>query len=98
MFAAVLILAAVAGASAGSFGAVVAQRGWHGSLRGRSRCDACQRRLRWFELVPLLSYPALRGRCRRCHARIGPGLYALEWGGAAVGVAAAAAALMLSGR
>lgn len=39
---------------------------------GRSRCDGCNRPLRWFELVPLASYGVLRGRCSRCGARIDP--------------------------
>jgi leader peptidase (prepilin peptidase)/N-methyltransferase len=37
---------------------------------GRSRCDACSRPLRWFELVPVVSWVVLRGRCRTCRARI----------------------------
>ncbi|MEK7512961.1 MAG: prepilin peptidase [Patescibacteria group bacterium] len=39
-------------------------------LRGRSRCPSCGTTLRWFELIPLLSFLALRGRCRSCGARI----------------------------
>jgi leader peptidase (prepilin peptidase)/N-methyltransferase len=35
-----------------------------------SHCDACQRRLGIFDLVPVLSYLILRGRCRHCGARI----------------------------
>ena len=35
-------------------------------LRPESHCDACGRRLRWFELVPVASILALRGRCRTC--------------------------------
>jgi leader peptidase (prepilin peptidase)/N-methyltransferase len=35
-----------------------------------SHCDACQRRLSALDLVPLLSYLWLRGRCRYCGARI----------------------------
>jgi leader peptidase (prepilin peptidase) / N-methyltransferase len=35
-----------------------------------SHCDACGRHLNVFELVPVLSYLALRGRCRICGARI----------------------------
>jgi leader peptidase (prepilin peptidase)/N-methyltransferase len=37
-----------------------------------SHCDACQRRLSLVDLVPLLSYLWLRGRCRYCGARIPP--------------------------
>jgi len=38
--------------------------------RGRSRCTACGRTVRWFENVPLLSYAALGGRCAGCKQRI----------------------------
>ncbi len=37
----------------------------------RSECETCGRRLGPLELVPLLSYVALRGRCRTCRAPIG---------------------------
>ncbi|MDH0304701.1 MULTISPECIES: A24 family peptidase [unclassified Pseudomonas] len=35
-----------------------------------SRCPHCQRRIRAWENIPLLSYLALRGRCSGCKARI----------------------------
>jgi prepilin signal peptidase PulO-like enzyme (type II secretory pathway) len=41
------------------------------ALTGRSHCDACGRALGAGELVPLLSYVALRGRCAGCRAPIG---------------------------
>lgn len=31
-----------------------------------SRCPGCGHELRWFENVPLISYAALKGRCRNC--------------------------------
>lgn len=37
-----------------------------------SRCPACGEPVRWFDNVPLLSYLALRGRCRTCLAAITP--------------------------
>ncbi len=40
------------------------------SIRGRSKCVACQNTLRWFELVPLFSYVAFCGKCRSCRAGI----------------------------
>ncbi len=39
-------------------------------LRGRSHCPHCQRTLRWFELVPVLSFIFLRARCRTCRGKI----------------------------
>lgn len=38
----------------------------------RSSCPACERVLDWWELVPVLSYIALGGRCKTCRARISP--------------------------
>ncbi len=35
-----------------------------------SHCDACQQRLKTWDLVPLFSYLWLRGRCRYCGAHI----------------------------
>jgi leader peptidase (prepilin peptidase)/N-methyltransferase len=40
------------------------------SLMGSSHCLSCGNPLRAYELVPLFSYLALRGRCRKCHSHI----------------------------
>jgi len=40
------------------------------TLGGRSACPKCENKLNWFELVPLLSFIFLRGRCRNCKASI----------------------------
>jgi leader peptidase (prepilin peptidase)/N-methyltransferase len=81
--------AALIGATLGSFAGVVASRGFRESLSGRSHCDSCGRTLVWYELIPLVSYPALRGRCRSCHAGVGISVYLWEVGGALVAVAVA---------
>ncbi|HVY35831.1 MAG TPA: prepilin peptidase [Candidatus Paceibacterota bacterium] len=39
-------------------------------VKGKSICPRCGRKLRWFELVPVVSFLALRGRCRTCHEHI----------------------------
>ena len=36
----------------------------------RSKCPACGRVLKLFDLIPILSYLALKGRCRYCGAKI----------------------------
>lgn len=39
-------------------------------ITGRSTCDYCGKTLRWFELIPLISFLVQRGRCRRCHKKL----------------------------
>ena len=36
----------------------------------RSHCMECGYQLKWYDLIPLFSYLFLRGRCRKCGARI----------------------------
>ncbi|OGI66250.1 hypothetical protein A3A95_02065 [Candidatus Nomurabacteria bacterium RIFCSPLOWO2_01_FULL_39_18] len=40
------------------------------SLGGRSACMSCQNKLCWYELIPLLSFVTLRGRCKTCKTKI----------------------------
>ena len=80
-----LVLGALAGATLGSYSGVVSARGWRGSLTGRSTCESCARALRAWELVPVVSWVILRGRCARCEARIPVSLLAREVLGAALG-------------
>jgi len=40
------------------------------SFGGRSGCMTCQNKLCWYELIPLASFFALRGRCRNCKTKI----------------------------
>src|SRR5688500_7441747 len=35
-------------------------------VRGRSMCSPCRHELAWFDLLPLVSWLALKGRCRYC--------------------------------
>jgi leader peptidase (prepilin peptidase)/N-methyltransferase len=44
----------------------------------RSRCPRCQRPIAWYENIPLVSYVALRGRCRGCRQRISAQYPAVE--------------------
>ena len=37
---------------------------------GRSYCPNCGNKLKWFELVPLLSFIWLRGRCHKCKQKL----------------------------
>lgn len=36
-------------------------------LWSRSQCDYCRKTLRWWELIPVVSYVYLGGTCSRCH-------------------------------
>jgi prepilin signal peptidase PulO-like enzyme (type II secretory pathway) len=65
------LLLFVLGACFGSFINVLSDRFITGkTLLGRSICDYCFRQLAWFELVPILSFIWLKGRCRTCHNKI----------------------------
>lgn len=67
------IFAGLLGLAFGSFLNVCASRWPEGesAAKGRSRCRSCGRTLAWWENVPLVSWIALRGRCRTCKAWIG---------------------------
>lgn len=38
--------------------------------RGRSMCPHCQHTLGWYDLLPVVSWALLRGKCRYCHKPI----------------------------
>ncbi len=84
------LFAALCGAAVGSFvgTALVRLPRDRGVLAGRSACDACGTRIAARDLVPLVSWLALRGRCRHCGAAIGGWQFASELGGALTGAAA----------
>jgi len=66
------VYAFIAGACFGSFLNVCIVR-WpleRSVMRPRSRCPQCGNQLAWFENVPMLSWVALRGRCRCCDESI----------------------------
>jgi leader peptidase (prepilin peptidase)/N-methyltransferase len=64
----------------GSFLGVVARRldTERSILWGRSACESCGGTVAAFDLVPLVSFLVLRGRCRWCRARISLGHPAIE--------------------
>lgn len=66
-------LAVVFGLAIGSFLTVVVDRVPRGAsiVEPGSACGSCGRRLGVLDLVPVLSWLALRGRCRTCGVRIG---------------------------
>lgn len=66
------ILLFVLGLALGSFINVLVFRLNTGETiaRGRSRCLSCLEQLRWYDLIPLLSYTIIWGRCRYCKTQL----------------------------
>ncbi len=61
----------ILGTIIGSFLNVVIYRLNSGfGMGGRSQCFSCGKVLRWYELIPILSFLFLRGRCGVCRAKI----------------------------
>ena len=80
----------------GSFLDCIASR--HGSgesfLKGRSHCDSCGHVLAAWEMIPIVSWPLFRGKCRHCGERIP----VISWLAEVFGAAGfAALALVLGG-
>lgn len=68
----VIVFIFLVGLCVGSFLNVLIDRLPKGQnvLMGRSHCDFCKKILRWYELIPLLSFVLQAGRCRRCHQKL----------------------------
>ncbi|MFH1402349.1 MAG: prepilin peptidase [Patescibacteria group bacterium] len=60
----------VFGALIGSFLNVVILRYGKKSLNGRSQCMLCKKQLSWYELIPVLSFLFLKGKCKNCKQKI----------------------------
>lgn len=77
-----IIYAALFGLCFGSFANVLIGRLPKGGsvVSPPSHCDACGRRLEARDLIPVLSWLLLRGRCRFCKERISPRVPAVELG------------------
>ncbi len=72
-FSLLIVFAVIAGLMIGSFLTVVVDRVPQGGsvVAPPSRCGSCGLRLGPLDLVPVLSWAALRGKCRQCGAKIG---------------------------
>lgn len=68
----VFLLAILFGLVVGSFLNVLIDRIPRGEnvIWKPSHCNFCKKSLRWFELVPVLSFLVQGGRCRRCKKRL----------------------------
>ena len=80
------LTALLLGLAVGSFLNVVADRVPRGesAVTPPSHCASCGRVLAPLELIPLVSYVVLRGRCRTCKASIGLRVLLVEIGGAVI--------------
>jgi len=69
-----IAVAGVVGLIVGSYLNVVIHRLPEGisTVTPASRCPACGARIRWYDNLPVVSWLALRGRCRDCGAPISP--------------------------
>ncbi len=67
-----IALATILGLCIGSALNVWLWRSEHHELAGRTRsaCPSCHTTLRWFELIPLVSFIVQHGRCRTCSTAI----------------------------
>ncbi len=66
-----LFLSALFGLIVGSFlNVVILRQGTKENLQGRSHCVQCQYNLRWYDLIPVISWLILRGKCRKCQQKI----------------------------
>lgn len=71
----------ILGASVGSFLSVVIHRiskKKGGIIAGHSNCPHCKKKLRPLDLIPILSYIMLKGKCRYCKKKISSRYLSLE--------------------
>jgi leader peptidase (prepilin peptidase)/N-methyltransferase len=66
----VVLAFGILGLCMGSFLNVVILRRGRRAFSGRSSCMSCAKTLAWYDLVPVVSWVFLRGRCRACGSSI----------------------------
>ncbi len=66
-----IVFAGILGTIVGSFlNVVILRYGTGKSVGGRSGCMSCGQQLRGIDMIPIVSWLALRGRCRKCKCKI----------------------------
>lgn len=67
-----LVIFFVFGSVMGSFYHVIATRltKCESIIKPRSHCDKCKHILKWYELIPILSYIIQGGKCRNCKTKL----------------------------
>jgi len=78
----------ILGAIWGSFVAALCSRWPNGEsvAKGRSRCDQCWRQIAFYDLVPVISFVLLKGKCRACGKKIGAMSLATELSAILIGM------------
>lgn len=68
----ILLFLFLLGSVFGSFVNVLIDRLPRGEslIKGRSHCDSCKKRIKTYDLIPVISYLVLQGKCRHCKAKI----------------------------
>ena len=86
-----LVSLSILGAIWGSFVGALCSR-WpkaESIATGRSHCDQCGNVIAGYDLVPVISYLVLQGRCRNCGQGIGADIIAIELVAASIGAVSA---------
>ncbi len=79
-------LAGLVGLALGSFLNVCVARWPRGRsvVHPRSACPTCSANVRWYDQIPVLNWFLLRGRCRKCDARVSLSYPLVETAGGAI--------------
>lgn len=65
----VFVFLFILGISIGSFlNVLIARLPKNESINGRSHCDNCRKTLSWTDLIPLISFVLLKGKCKYCRS------------------------------
>lgn len=86
-----IVILVLAGLCVGSFCNVLIFRIPKGEefVKTPSHCMACGHQLKWYEMIPVVSYAAQKGKCRACGAKLSPQYPAVELLNGAMWLAAA---------
>jgi leader peptidase (prepilin peptidase) / N-methyltransferase len=81
-----IIYLSIIGACMGSFVGAYVYRLKHNInwVKGRSICEHCKHQLKAKDLIPVISWLQLKGKCRYCHKKVGKAAILLEITGAAL--------------
>lgn len=75
-----IVIIALLGPALGSFFSVIVMReeGLTKVKAPKSECDHCGTRLKWYQLIPIVSFVVQRGKCTHCHKNIDARMWLAE--------------------